>query len=326
MGCYANATGGMQCQCSVVVINTGEDCDRNCGCMSSSSWQPIIVSLISNSLALYNLCWALWMCRKLFILKEFKRNAVTEALFWGVVCAFAGLIHDSMELLGMFLLDADFHTAFYMPGTGVGSISLSIVGFGIVSCDLSIPLLWINISSGGMNKAEVAERKKKAEKTVNILLGIYLLSFLGIAAVMGNGITGLYAILWLLGITLNFNYGGRMMRKQLTENDKEGRNTEAIKGIMVFVRGFTVSFILYVLSIGWFVVSSGANEDPAAWWLPALMIYISINLMVNCNLRYVHTSLKKKFSKIKNGVVMPSSTTASSAVSSASSAASSVEK
>lgn len=85
---------------------------------------------------------------------------------------------------------------------------------------------------------------------------------------------------------------------------------------MTFVRSFTLAFLFYLFSIVWFIVAA-TNEDPNAWWLPALLIYISINLMVNCNLRYVHTSLKKKFSKIKNGVVMPS-TTASSAASTAS--------
>ncbi|GMH61669.1 hypothetical protein TL16_g10015 [Triparma laevis f. inornata] len=316
MGCYANSTGGLQCQCANIVINTSEDCDTFCGCQSSSSWQPIIVSLLSNCLCVYNLVWGIWMCHKLIILKEFKRNAVTEALLWSVLCTLGGMVHESMELLGMFLIDPSYHQAFYMPGTGIGSLSLAAVGFGVVNCDLSIPLLWINISSGGMNKGEVASRKKKAEKTVKILLGFYLLTFLGIAVVMGMSNTGLYAILWLLAITITFNYGGRMMRKQLTENDKEGRNMEAVKGIMTFVRSFTLAFLFYLISIVWFIVA-GTNEDPKAWWLPALLIYISINLMVNCNLRYVHTSLKKKFSKIKNGVVMPS-TTASSAASTAS--------
>jgi hypothetical protein len=203
--------------------------------------------------------------------------------------------------------------AFYKPGAGIGTLSLTFLGFGAVMTNLSIPLLWIQIASSGMNKGEAATRKAKAEKFVKVMSGIFIFTFVGVAFAAGMGTTGLYSILWLLGFLAAFNVGGRKIRTQLTANDKEGRNTEAVNSIMMYVRSYTFGLFLYIVSIMWFLSASGASEDPHGWWLPALLIYVSLNLLVNFNLRYLYASLKKKLNKGKRGAVADSSTASSSA-------------
>ena len=84
--------------------------------------------------------------------------------------------------------------------------------------------------------------------------------------------------------------------------------------IMRFVKTFTGCIILYVVCIMWFVMTNQqhVDENPANWWLPAILLYATLNMIVNGSLRYIHASLAKKLKKIKNGVVIPSSVESSS--------------
>ena len=186
-----------------------------CNKLSKDSWKPILVSALSVSLAIYNVVWGLWMVTKLRILGELKANAVTKALGFSVMSAFAGLMHQGCEFLHMLIMDRGFHVTYYYPGTGINTLSLCVLGFGIVLCDLSIPLLWIGIVTAGMNKADSAKKMARSEKIVKNLSITFVVSFIACAAVLGLPNTGVYSVLWFLGLTFPFNYGGRVMSKQV---------------------------------------------------------------------------------------------------------------
>ena len=91
---------------------------------------------------------------------------------------------------------------------------------------------------------------------------------------------------------------------------------EAARSILVFVRGFTITFLVYVLALVAFI---NAGENPNRFWLPTFLIYGSLNFFLNTSLRYIHASLRPKLKKIRNGVVVNSSIVNSSTSSSSSS-------
>ena len=186
-----------------------------CNELSKESWKPILVSGMSASLAFYNMAWGFWMVAKLRILGELKSNAVTKALGFSVMSAFAGLVHQGSEFLHMLIMNRGFHVAYYYPGTGINTISLCVLGFGIVLCDLSIPLLWIGIVTAGMNKADSAKKTARSKKIVKNLSIAFVVSFMACAIFLGLPNTGVYSVLWFIGLTFPFNYGGRVMSKQV---------------------------------------------------------------------------------------------------------------
>ena len=83
---------------------------------------------------------------------------------------------------------------------------------------------------------------------------------------------------------------------------------EQANAIMLFVSSFTGCVFMYVVCIVWFMIGNkvDVDENPRNWWLPAILLYATLNMIVNCSLRYIHASLAKKLKKIKNGVVVAS--------------------
>ena len=86
---------------------------------------------------------------------------------------------------------------------------------------------------------------------------------------------------------------------------------------MTFVHWFTFTFFLYMFSLLSFLqnYSEDVDENPANWWLPALIFYSGVNILCNCTLRYIHSCLASKLKRIQNGVVLNSSAVSSTTAS-----------
>ena len=68
-----------------------------------------------------------------------------------------------------------------------------------------------------MNKADSAKKTARSEKIVKYLSITFIVTFIACAAFLGLPNTGLYSVLWFIGLTLPFNYGGRVMSKQVRD-------------------------------------------------------------------------------------------------------------
>ena len=302
--CYDNGTGTEKCHCgNQVLASNWPYCDEK----SSSSWMPIISVVLVNIFCFYNVVWGIWMITRLKILGQLSVNAVTKALGFCTLSAVACLINQLVVFISMIVQSEQIHVAYMAPGLGINSITLALFGFGVVLCYLSIPLLWIDISSAGMNRAESAKRKERSEKIVKFVSVGFVTSFVAFAAVMGVPNTGIYCIFWLFILTVVFNYGGRSMTKQMRSSGDKMKD-QAL-AITKFVYSFTFGLFSYVLTLGWMFT---AGNDPGAFWLPTLLVYATLAAFPNFALRYVQASLAKKLKKIKKGVVVASSTSSTS--------------
>ena len=178
MSCFPNANmnGNLTCQCGAVVIPS-LDSFPDCNEKSADSWKPMLVSALSVTLALYNVCWGLWIIYRLRLANEFMWNAVTKALVFCCVSAVSGFLHQFLEFVGMIIQNADFHRVYYNPGVGISQVGLAMLGFGMILCDLRIPLMWIGISWSGLASTKIL--MYRMEILVRVLSWIYFATFIG---------------------------------------------------------------------------------------------------------------------------------------------------
>mmetsp|Transcript_4584 Transcript_4584/g.8513 ORF Transcript_4584/g.8513 Transcript_4584/m.8513 type:complete len:351 (+) Transcript_4584:1364-2416(+) len=304
MDCWPNATGHEMCQCGTIAM-LGNDNFPECT-FGSMSWLPVLIGTLNIILSLINLSWGLWMVKSLSAMKEFKMNPVTKALVLTMLASVFQFVHQSVETAEMFLRDTALHESMY-NAPGVGSVTIGMVGVCMVLSDLAIPLLWIQIASAGMNKADAAARQQRVAKMVNCASVFWFVTLMGIWVTIGTTAVAGYSLLWTIGIMVTFNVGGRKLRKQLTKPGEEPSKT--VMDIMFFVRGVSFFIVMYVVCIGLFVVGSSdpRNSPPRNWSTAVGLGYHALAQALFMNMRYIRRSLDKKLTKFqKTGKVNPS--------------------
>ncbi|GMH86680.1 hypothetical protein TL16_g10619 [Triparma laevis f. inornata] len=240
------------------------------------------------------------------------------ALSFTIASSFFGTMHQGVETIQMLVNDVDLHATFY-GGEGIptpfGSLCLAGIGAFLVLADFAIPLLWIQIASAGMNKADAATRAKKANKFTQCMSGFFTISFLGIWFMGGATAGGSYSILWMMIICGLFNIGARKLRAQLAKPGEE--QTKTITDIMSFVRSMTIGMVLYILVVVMFIMNSAdkLSNDSHKWFLWAGLLYHMLGWLIYLNMRYIRSSLDKKLSKLKanGGRVLPTTMASSTA-------------
>ncbi|GMH71549.1 hypothetical protein TrST_g1371 [Triparma strigata] len=301
MDCWANETGTPTCQCATIAL-LSQDNWPECGGKTSLSALPIGIGIINVIFFAANIGWACWMVMTLRQLKMFQMNPVTKALIFTALASFFGVVHQGVETVQMLISDEGLHAAFYggegVP-TSIGSLCLAGIGAFLVLADFSIPLLWIQIASAGMNKAEAAARAQKANKVTRISSGFFVVSFLGIWFTGGATAGGSYSILWMLIICGLFNFGARKLRAQLAKPGEEP--TKTIVDIMNFVRAMTVCMLLYIVVVAMFIIRSSdkLDNDSHKWFLWAGLLYHCLCHLIFRTMLYIRRSLDKKLSKFK---------------------------
>ena len=115
-----------------------------------------------------------------------------------------------------------------------------LIGFGIVVTNLKIPLLWIQISSSGLSKAEGKRKKLVAFRRVNALSVLFIITFILATLAMGTQGMTLLSTLWFIGFMFTYNYGGGRIMKQLNEKDRDGKYKPVVSSIKAYVMRFTV--------------------------------------------------------------------------------------
>jgi len=83
-----------------------------------------------------------------------------------MIAALFTFTHQACEFAQCIMLDPEFETTF-RGAPGIAQVCLTGLGMFLVLADLKIPLLWLQIASSGMNKAEGAAKKKLVNKVVN---------------------------------------------------------------------------------------------------------------------------------------------------------------
>mmetsp|Transcript_24659 Transcript_24659/g.49030 ORF Transcript_24659/g.49030 Transcript_24659/m.49030 type:complete len:380 (-) Transcript_24659:1632-2771(-) len=309
------AAGDEVCQCgTIALLDPIGDNFPTCNEKGPNSGLPIALGFINIAVFLIVIGWGLWIVFALKKLKQFQFNPVTQALLLTIGGGVFGLIQQGVETAGMLVNDMGLHRAFYQP-PGINSFCLAGIGACMVLSDFAIPLLWLQIASSGMNKAEAEARKKRSEKQVKWASIIFTVTFLAAFVVGGASLAGGYSILWVGFILVIFNVGGRKLRAKLHKPGEEP--TKTIKDIMFYVRSITVCVIFYLVVTTMFVLSASTWNDnsPERWWLWALLVYHTLGQCLMLNTRYIRRSLDKKLKKFteNGGKVVPSTVVSSTA-------------
>ena len=163
MSCYYSEELGdvndvPTCHCGGI-MRLGQDNFPVCDTYGSMSWLPICMALINIGFLLTCVGWGTWMLVTLKKLEQLHFNDITICLLFTMASSSFELLHQACEFIQMLILDLEFQVTF--SGTpGIAQVGLTGLGCFLVMADLKIPLLWMQIATSGMNKAE-AERKKK---------------------------------------------------------------------------------------------------------------------------------------------------------------------
>jgi hypothetical protein len=80
------------------------------------SWMPILIGCITNLLCILVLVWGAWILKALRTLKQLQFNDITQAMLLALAGAVFVLIHQGLELVGMFMMDKTFHFTIYQNG------------------------------------------------------------------------------------------------------------------------------------------------------------------------------------------------------------------
>ncbi|GMH92427.1 hypothetical protein TrST_g1889 [Triparma strigata] len=314
--------GVSSCHCGTIGRFSNDNfpiCDKH----GDMTWLPILIGTLSTCTAFYCLGWGVWIISTLKKLEQFRYNDITKALFLTMSGHLFLGFHQFCETMQIILMDPEFHPILY-GSPGIGQTCLSGMGCCFVLADLNIPLLWMQIASSGMSKADAESRKKKVASIVKYSGLVFLFTFVGIVSVMGTAVAGMYTILWIIGIFFAFNIGGRKISSQLRKEGEE--EPKAVVDIMNYVNRLSLFIWLYIGCIIWFFLTSfdASDANPANWQMPASLIYF---FLVQCgvvNMLYIRRTLDKKLERfVKNGNKVTPSTTASGM--SAASSVSSVE-
>ncbi len=284
-----------QCMCGAIWLPSNDNFP-DCTGLSDNSIFPFIVQsfnvLLWSAIFLYNLR----IVYHLISLKEFAYNPVTQALIFSAVAGFAGVCQVSLELVGMNVRSKSYHESYYRSGTGTAAICLVVIGSCITLSDLAIPLLWLQIASSGMNKADAAKNKVRMEKMVNRVALFFTVTFFAVALLVGTASAAMYSFLWIFAILVAFNIGSRRLRQKL---DSSGEVSQASINIRNYVRMITVSIALYVIFALAFILRP--TEDAKNWWWSALLVYTCLGLCIASNTYYIRMSLDKKLQKMRLG-------------------------
>jgi hypothetical protein len=238
-------------------------------------------------------------------------NDITICLVFTMMASLFTCIHQVCEFSSVVMLDYDFEEAF--RGTpGIAQVCLTGLGLFLVLADLKIPLLWLQIASSGMNKAEGAKRKKMVGQVVNGSAAFFFVTFLVIVVLFDTGVAGMYSLLWILILMAAFNIGSRKLRSQLTKPGEEPSKT--VIDMMMYVRKFTVFEVLYILCVLLFFTNFAVdNSQPKNWGIWASLIYHFLGQVSLANVVYIRRTLDKKLAKFKKtGKVGVSTTVAES--------------
>jgi hypothetical protein len=325
--CYYNEALGdtnntATCHCGTIGRFSNDhfpDC-RHDGPMS---WLPKLMGILNVSIIFFIIGWIVWIFFTLKKLEQLAANDITKALALTLLAALFEGTHQFFETFQQFYKDPEFHLVFY--GTpGIGQTCLSGMGCCMVLSDLMIPLLWLQIASSGMNKADAERRKKKVAKLVIYSGSFFFVTFLLIVSAFNTGMAGMYSLLWIIVILLSFNVGSRKLRSLLTKPGEEEPKTS--KDIKSYVNRLTISICLYVVCIVWFFMTGRQNKEsgtnPADWQIAASLIYFSLAQCSLQNTIYIRSTLEKKLARFKKNGNRVTPTTTASGISSASSVSS----
>jgi hypothetical protein len=283
-------------------------CDEH----SDTTWQAIIVALATVLVALGCVSYGAWMIFKLVQMKLFVMNAVSQALVFTMMSQVFVASHQAYELNTIIKMDKDLSWSMYRPG-GVGGILLTCIGVSIIVSSLKLPLLWLDIASSSMSKADADAKNKRTTRIVNGASLFFLVTFFGLSFVMGTDVAGQYSLLWVLILVVAFNYGSRKLASQLT---KPGETP--VKTVIVmkrYVTHFTCANSMYVFCVVAFVVSRSDRENWRAekWAIWAGLLYHALAQVGVSNTLYIRRTLDKKLTKFaqtgstKSSTVVPSS-------------------
>jgi hypothetical protein len=124
-----------------------------------------MVLLVINVLTAFGtFCWGAWIIYMLRKLKQLSFNAITQCLCLSIASTVFLLIHQAGELYFVASPNMADHKAFYgIPS--ISQVTLTVMGLVLVLSDLKIPLLWLQIASSGMNKAEAEKVRPDEERS-----------------------------------------------------------------------------------------------------------------------------------------------------------------
>ena len=160
---------------------------------------------------------------------------------WCIVSSVGVVGHQGGELMTMTLRTRGFHSIFYLPGSGMGSICLTLIGFGIVITNLKIPLLWVQISSTSMDKAKGDRKKIIAFRAANMASVFFVVTFLLGAFLVSIDAMALYSTVWFFGFLCTYNYGGGKIRNQLKKMDSSGKYKVVIDSIQEYSNFYSIA-------------------------------------------------------------------------------------
>ena len=281
------------------------------------SWLPILLGALNVLITFSTICWGVWIISKLKILKQVRKediyavavarantsspqlsfNDITICLIFTMCASFFTCLHQVTEFTQCLMSDHDFEVTF--RGTpGIAQTCLTGLGLFLVLADLKIPLLWLQIASSGMNKAEGAKRKKLVGKVVNGGAAFFFVTFLTIVVLFDTGLAGMYSILWILILMAAFNIGSRKLRAQLVKPGEDPPKT--VVDMMAYVRKFTLCEIAYIVCVLLFFVNfSPYSSNPSNWQLWASLIYHFLAQVSLANVVYIRRTLDKKLGEFE---------------------------
>mmetsp|Transcript_4584 Transcript_4584/g.8512 ORF Transcript_4584/g.8512 Transcript_4584/m.8512 type:complete len:359 (-) Transcript_4584:147-1223(-) len=299
-----------RCHCGSMARLSQEDWPV-CQTLGSMSWFPLLLGAINIFITLSTVCWGAWIISKLRVLKQLSFNDITICLIFTMCASFFTCIHQVTEFSQCLMRDYDFEVTF--RGTpGIAQTCLTGLGLFLVLADLKIPLLWLQIASSGMNKAEGAKRKKMVGKVVNGGAAFFFVTFLIIVVMFDTGLAGMYSLLWILILMAAFNIGSRKLRAQLVKPGEDPPKT--VVDMMAYVRKFTLCEIAYIACVLLFFVNFGTySSNPAGWQPWASLIYHFLGQVSLANVVYIRRTLDKKLAKFQKTGKVGASTTVSSA-------------
>jgi hypothetical protein len=316
MGCYydeslGDVNGTATCHCGSVAMFSNKQFPE----CSGASLQPILLALLTCTIASTCIGWGIWAAVALKKIKELTFNPITEALLLTMTGAAFILMDQILEVvLVMITAEDSSYELFY---TVIHPICLAGMGGCIVLSDLKIPLLWLSIATSSMSKTEAAASKAKMEKGVKITSLVFIIPFLGLIIVTGNNaVGGMYSILFLVIMVVTFQVGSRRLAAKLAKPGEPPIKT--VITMKAFVRNFTICIFAYLFSIISFISNNTPNDsDPRNWSIFASAIYLCLIGACGANMLYIRSSLEKKLNRVKVGQAPNSSIGKSSVQSSA---------